>query len=262
MYAPCDDDEAWLKDAFEQLGVTHSPELRDEIVERTHWLALRGARRFASRGEPFDDLLQVARIGLLKAIDRFDVTMGVQFGAYATPTIMGELRRHFRDHTWSLHVPRRAKDLRPAVNDAIENLTKELGRSPQIIEIATALETSTESVIEAMEANNAYRSFTLDAVGSGQAASPPAELDGVVDRETVLGLLSTLGPRERTILYLRFYEEMSQSQIAERVGTSQVHVGRLITSSLKVLRESAALRQQDDTDEAVALDPPPPEPSD
>ena len=243
MHIPGDDEEAWLRDAFERFSVTRSPVLRDEIVERTHWLALRGARRFASRGEPFDDLLQVARIGLLKAVDRFDVTMGVQFGAYATPTIMGELRRHFRDHTWSLHVPRRAKDLRPAVNDTIEQLTKELGRSPQIIEIATELGTSTEAVIEAMEANNAYRSFTLDAVGSGQAASPPKELDGVIDRETVLGLLSTLGPRERTILYLRFYEEMSQSQIAERIGTSQVHVGRLIASSLKALRESVAQRQ-------------------
>jgi RNA polymerase sigma-B factor len=238
MQFPGDDDDAWLHEAFERLRTTQSPALRDEIIERTHWLALRGARRFASRGEPFDDLLQVARIGLLKAVDRFDVTMGVPFGAYATPTIMGELRRHFRDHTWSLHVPRRAKDLRPAVNDAVESLTKELGRSPQMSEIAAELQTSEEAVIEAMEANNAYRSFTLDAVGSGEAAAPPAELDGVIDRATVLGLLSTLGQRERTILYLRFYEELSQSQIAERVGTSQVHVGRLITSSLKVLRDT------------------------
>ncbi|MEQ1702553.1 MAG: sigma-70 family RNA polymerase sigma factor, partial [Ilumatobacteraceae bacterium] len=130
MQTPGDDDDAWLNDAFAQWSRTQSPALRDEIVERTHWLALRGARRFASRGEPFDDLLQVARIGLLKAVDRFDVTMGVPFGAYATPTIMGELRRHFRDHTWSLHVPRRAKDLRPAVNVTIEQLTKEYGRSP------------------------------------------------------------------------------------------------------------------------------------
>jgi len=254
MYVACDEDEeeAWLRDAFERLTVTRAPELRDEIVERTHWLALRGARRFASRGEPFDDLLQVARIGLLKAVDRFDVTMGVQFGAYATPTIMGELRRHFRDHTWSLHVPRRAKDLRPAVNDAIEQLNKELGRSPTIAEIAAEVKISEETVIEAMEANNAYRSLTLDAVGSGRAAKQPADLDGVIDRETVLSLLSTLGQRERTILYLRFYEEMSQSQIAERIGTSQVHVGRLIASSLKVLRESVALQQLDHAGDQTA----------
>lgn len=250
MHSPGDDDDVWLREAFEQWSRTQSPTLRDEIVERTHWLALRGARRFASRGEPFDDLLQVARIGLLKAIDRFDVTMGVPFGAYATPTIMGELRRHFRDHTWSLHVPRRAKDLRPAVNVTIEQLTKEFGRSPQVGEIAAELQTSEEAVIEALEANNAYRSFTLDTVGTGEAAAPISELDGVIDRAAVLGLLATLGPRERTILYLRFYEEMSQSQIAERVGTSQVHVGRLITSSLKVLRE--AVEEHDVADSAGA----------
>lgn len=257
MQTPGDDDDAWLHDAFEEWGRTQSPALRDEIVERTHWLALRGARRFASRGEPFDDLLQVARIGLLKAVDRFDVTMGVPFGAYATPTIMGELRRHFRDHTWSLHVPRRAKDLRPAVNVTIEQLTKEFGRSPQVGEIAAELQTSEEAVIEALEANNAYRSFTLDAIGTGEASSPAAaEIDGVIDRAAVLGLLSTLGPRERTILYLRFYEEMSQSQIAERVGTSQVHVGRLIASSLKALRESVAESELADAVGASAGDQP------
>jgi RNA polymerase sigma-B factor len=229
-------DDEWLKAAFERFAATRDPALRDEICERTHWLALRGARRFASRGEPFDDLLQVARIGLLKAIDRFDVNVGVQFGAYATPTIVGELRRYFRDHTWSVHVPRRAKDLRPAVNEANDQLSKELGRSPRVAEIAERLQVSEDAVLEALEANNAYRSSTLDPAGHGNAASVPGDVDGVVDRELVLRLLDKLRPRERKILYLRFYEEMSQAQIAERIGTSQVHVGRLIASSLASLR--------------------------
>jgi RNA polymerase sigma-B factor len=238
MYSPSDDEHEWLDQALRRFSVDRDPALREEIVEHTNWLALRGARRFASRGEPFDDLLQVARIGLLKAIDRFDVNVGVQFGAYATPTIMGELRRYFRDHTWSLHVPRRAKDLRPAVNEASDQLTKELGRSPQVKDIAAHLEISEDAVLEALEANNAYRSFALDTAGSSAATATSGDLDHVVDREVVLGLLDRLRPRERTILYLRFYEELSQSQIAERIGTSQVHVGRLIASSLAVLREA------------------------
>ena len=235
-YAPSEADDEWLHDAFTRFNQSRDPALREEIVHRTLWLAVRGARRFASRGEPFDDLLQVARIGLLKAVDRFDVNVGVQFGAYATPTIMGELRRHFRDHTWSVHVPRRAKDLRPAVNEASDQLSKELGRAPQISEIAKHLEISEDAVLEALEANNAYRSFVLDPVGSGKALSTEGELSQVIDRHLVVQLLDKLRPRERTIMYLRFYEELSQAQIAERIGTSQVHVGRLIASSLESLR--------------------------
>ena len=230
-------DDQWLHDAFVRYSATRDPALREEILERTHWLALRGARRFASRGEPFDDLLQVARIGLLKAIERFDVNVGAQFGAYATPTIVGELRRHFRDHTWSLHVPRRAKDLRPSVNEASDQLSKELGRAPKVAEIAERLQVSEDAVLEALEANNAYRSASLDPTGAGQHhAADSGGMDGVDDRELVLSLLDRLRPRERKIMYLRFYEEMSQAQIAEQIGTSQVHVGRLIAASLASLR--------------------------
>jgi RNA polymerase sigma-B factor len=237
MFSPPEGEEEWIRNAFERLSESHDPQLRDEIVTRTNWLALRAARHFATRGEPFDDLLQVALIGLLKAVDRFDTTLGVQFGAFATPTIMGELRRHFRDHTWSLHVPRRAKDLRPAVNEAVDQLTTRLHRSPQITEIAAEIGATEEAVHEAMEANHAYRPFALDTSTIELAVSQPKELDHVIDREAVLALLSTLGERERTILYLRYFEEMTQSQIAERVGTSQVHVGRLIASSLTTLRD-------------------------
>ena len=127
-------DEEWLLEALQRYATYRERDLRDAIAERTSWLATRGARRFADCGEPFDDLVQVARIGLLNAIDRFDPFQGVPFGAYATPTIMGELRRYFRDHTWGVHVSRRAKDLRPAVNAASEALSKELQRSPRVSE--------------------------------------------------------------------------------------------------------------------------------
>lgn len=239
MHESTEADDEWLDDAFRRLAETRDDALRDEIVERTNWLAVRGARRFASRGEPFDDLLQVARMGLLKAVDRFDRSVGVHFGAYATPTILGELRRYFRDHTWSVHVPRRAKDLRPAVNEATDQLSKELGRSPQVHEIAQHLHITDDAVLEAMEANNAYRSYSLDPQGVGRSV-PTAknEFDGIVDREVVIGLLDRLPARERKILYLRFFEELSQSQIAEQIGTSQVHVGRLISSSLASLRSA------------------------
>lgn len=235
-YYPTEEDERWLADALERFSENRDPALRDEIVERTMWIATRSARRFADRGEPFDDLVQVARIGLLKAVDRFDPIHGVQFGAFATPTIVGELRRYFRDHTWSVHVSRRAKDLRPAVNTAADELTRELGRSPTVAEIAARIHNTEDAVLEALEANNAYRARSLDPTGTGHAPPVEARFDTVLDREVIIGLLETLRPRERTIIYLRFFEELSQAQIAERVGTSQVHVGRLLAATLAQLR--------------------------
>lgn len=230
------DDEVWLDDALRRLSTHPDADLREEIAERAAWLATRAARRFANCGEPFDDLVQVANIGLLNAIDRFDPAHGVPFGAFATPTIMGELRRYFRDHTWALHVSRRAKDLRPAVNAASEALAKELHRSPRISEIAARARIPEEAVIETLEANNAYRSHALDPAGHN-APAVEANLDGVLDREVIAGLLDQLQPRERRILYLRYFEELSQAQIAEQIGTSQVHVGRLIAASLAELRD-------------------------
>ena len=224
--------------------------LREEIVHHSLWLATRAARRFATRGEPFDDLLQVARLGLLKAVDRYDPAHGVQFGAFATPTILGELRRHFRDYTWSVHVPRRAKDMRSSVNEQLDHLMKEFGRSPTVQEIADRLEVSPDIVLEAMEANNVYRSFSLDPEGAGQqsVATDDHQLDGVLDRDVVDRLISRLKPREQVIMYMRFYEEMSQAQIAERIGTSQVHVGRLISASLETLRRLLVSEQLEPID--------------
>ena len=236
LYSPTPEDELWLADALSRYASNRDERLRDEIVDRAAWLALRSARRFSDRGEPFDDLLQVARIGLLKAIERFDPERGVQFGAYATPTIVGELRRYFRDHTWSVHVSRRAKDLRPAVNTASDELARDLGRSPTVAEIAARIERSEDAVLEALEANNAYRARSLDPTGSGHAPPVEARFEDVLDRQVISGLLERLRPRERTIVYLRFFEELSQAQIAERVGTSQVHVGRLLASTLEQLR--------------------------
>jgi RNA polymerase sigma-B factor len=235
MHGQSEGDEEWLHDSFDRYSMSRDPVLRDQIAERTLWLATRGARRFADRGEPFDDLVQVARIGLLNAIDRFDPSHGVPFGAYATPTIMGELRRYFRDHTWGVHVSRRAKDLRPAVNAATEALSKELLRSPRIAEIAERMKIPEEAVIEALEANNAYRARPLDQSGKS-TPTVDSNLDAVLNREVIAGLLDHLRPRQRQILHLRFFEELSQAQIAEQIGTSQVHVGRLIASSLAELR--------------------------
>jgi RNA polymerase sigma-B factor len=234
--APSSADDAWLQQSLEAFAVTRDPVLRAEIAARTSWIATRSARRFWDRGEPFDDLVQVAQIGLLKAIDRFDPAQGVQFGAYATPTILGELRRHFRDYTWSVHVPRRAKDLRASVNAAKEELSKDLARSPTVAEIAARLEVSPDSVIEALEASNAYRARTLDATDTRHAPAVEFDDDAILNREVISALLDRLPARERKILQLRFFEQLSQAQIAERIGTSQVHVGRLIASSLATLR--------------------------
>lgn len=234
--APSNADDAWLNQSLVRYAKTRDQDLRNEIATRTSWIALRSARRFWDRGEPFDDLVQVANIGLLKAIDRFDPTQGVHFGAYATPTIIGELRRHFRDYTWSVHVPRRTKDMRASVNAARDDLTKTLGRSPKATEIAAQLEVSADVVIGVLEANNAYRAYSIDRTEFDAPSSSEPRFDDVLDRQVIGKLLDQLPPRQRKILYLRYFQELSQEQIAEQIGTSQVHVGRLIASSLAELR--------------------------
>jgi RNA polymerase sigma-B factor len=230
-------DDAWLAEALVRFAISRDEALRSEIVERSLWLARRSARRFADRGEPFDDVLQVASVALLHAVDRFDPSLGVPFGAFATPTIIGEIKRHFRDHTWRVHVPRRAKDLRPAVNAAHNDLSGVLGRAPTPREVAIHLDIDEDLVLQAMEANNAYQTAPLDAVTERRARDEgQVQVDAVLDREVVAQVLDRLRPRERRIIEMRFFEEMTQAQIAEQIGTSQVHVGRLISSSLALLR--------------------------
>jgi RNA polymerase sigma-B factor len=230
-------DEAWLSDALITFHRTGDQTLRGEIVERTLWLARRSARRFADRGEPYDDVVQVARLALVHAVDRYDPALGVPFGAFATPTIIGEIKRHFRDRTWRVHVPRRAKDLRPAVNTAHDELSGVLGRAPTPREVAVHLDIEEDLVLQVIEANSAYRTAPLDVVTERRASNGDEDqVGGVLDREVVRQVLDRLRPRERRIIEMRFFDEMTQAQIAEKIGTSQVHVGRLIASSLTLLR--------------------------
>ncbi|MDO8364339.1 MAG: sigma-70 family RNA polymerase sigma factor [Actinomycetota bacterium] len=229
-------EDEWMQQALSRYSLTRDQELRDEIAARADWLVTRGARRFADRGEPFDDLVQEARIGLLKAIDRFDPERSVPFGAYATPTIMGELRRHFRDRTWAVHVPRGAKDLLASIISARDDLASELNRSPRVSEIAARVNLPTDTVIEALEANAAYFTDSLSDAGGGKLRAADAPFDHVLDREVLASLLDRLSPRQQRIVQMRFFDEMTQSEIAQKIGTSQVHVGRLLTASVRQLR--------------------------
>lgn len=219
--------------------------LRDRLVEGYLPLARHIARRFSQRGEPQEDLEQVATVGLIHAVDRFSPERGSDFLSYAVPTITGEVRRYFRDKAWSTRVPRRLKDLRLAIGSAMPHLSQELNRAPTAGELAEHLQRSREEVLEALEAANAYRSSSLDDMlvddpSSGRLAdvlgSADAELEQVEHRETVQPALRKLPERERTIVMLRFFGGMTQTQIAERVGVSQMHVSRLLTRTLATLR--------------------------
>lgn len=202
------------------------------------------ARRFSGRGEPADDLEQAGTIGLLGAVDRFDPAHGSDFLSYAVPTITGEIRRHFRDRTWAMRVPRRLKDLQSTISGAVGPLSQELGRAPRPSEIAARLDLSADEVLEGLDAQQAYRNTSLDELVAGgetpladTLGAADAELDNVEYRETLAPLLDELAPRERTILVLRFFGNMTQTQIADRVGVSQMHVSRLLAQTLRQLRE-------------------------
>jgi RNA polymerase sigma-B factor len=227
------------QERFRELRESADPTLRDQLVEDYLWIARHGARRFAGRGESTDDLLQVASLALVKAVDRFDPELNLRFATFAMPTIVGELRRHFRDRTWSMRVSRRLKDLHLELRTASEELTHELGHPPSVAELADALEITVEEVLEAMEAGATYRSASLDAgpVGSetNEAAVPGvdhAELDATSERVAVQTSLATLPQRDRRVVYLRFYLGLTQAEIAEQIGVSQVHVSRILRSSL------------------------------
>ena len=221
-------------------------ELRDRLVTEFLPVAQHIARRFAQRGEPYDDLVQVATVGLISAIDRFDPTRGSDFLSFAVPTIMGEVRRHFRDTSWSVRVPRRLKELHLAITSATNELSQHLGRAPTPSELATHLGIGKEDVYEGLEASNAYRSSSLDELLVGTDTSVPLgdalgdedpELAGVENRETLQPLLQQLPERERTIILLRFFGNLTQTQIADRVGLSQMHVSRLLSKTLEDLRK-------------------------
>jgi len=231
----------------EGTSVLRSAEVRDELVRLHLPLVEHFARRFLNRGEPFDDLLQVGTIGLIKAIDRFDLARGVEFSTYATPTIIGEIKRHFRDRGWAIRVPRRLQELRISITAATADLTQQLGRSPTVAELARKVGVSEEEIIEGLESSNAYSTLSLDAPDNGDDSAlsmidviggDDEALEHVENRETIKPLLEQLDPREKHILTLRFFRGMTQSQIAAEIGISQMHVSRLLARTLDHLRES------------------------
>ncbi|GAB3297312.1 RNA polymerase sigma factor SigF [Parasphingorhabdus pacifica] len=229
-------------------------ELRDKLVTEHLPVAEHIARRFSHRGESQEDLVQVATLGLINAVDRFDPERGVDFLSYAVPTIMGEVRRHFRDTGWAVRMPRRLQELHLSVSSAIARLSQELGRAPTPSEIAANLGTSKADVYRGLEAGNAYRSTSLDELLTDTDEIPlgdaigenDSELAEVENRETIRPLLAELDERERRILTMRFFRSMTQTQIAEQVGISQMHVSRLLARTLAWLRERMEAETQSD----------------
>ncbi|WP_326559204.1 SigB/SigF/SigG family RNA polymerase sigma factor [Micromonospora sp. NBC_01796] len=219
--------------------------LRDRAIEAWLPLANHLAHRYGGRGEPTDDLTQTAAIGLIKAIDKFDPTRGVDFAGYAIPTIIGELKRHFRDRTWDIRVPRRLQELRLSISEANSTLLQTLGRSPTVADIATHLKVTEEEVLEGLEGARAYNAVSLSTpTGDGERATELGDMLGGEDPDfeqaelrIALGpALATLDEREQKILTLRFYGNLTQSQIADQIGVSQMHVSRLLTRALTKLR--------------------------
>ena len=227
---------------------------RDALVERFLPLARQLARRYQRGSEPLDDLIQVASLGLLKAIDRFDPSRESAFSSFAVPTILGELKRHFRDRGWSVRVPRDLQEMSVRVDRVTEEMARDLGRAPTPAEIAENIGASTEQVLEAREAAGAYRAVSLDRPrdddedGDGMSDSMGAEDPGfglAEDAATVERLMGVLSEREREVLRLRFAEDLTQSEIGLRVGVSQMHVSRLIRQAVARLREAAEEPQDD-----------------
>jgi RNA polymerase sigma-B factor len=244
-------DEAKL---WRQFADSRDPAIREELVRRNMPFAKRLALRYRGASESFDDLLQVANLGLLNAVDRFDPERGIPFTAFASPTILGELKRHFRDRVWTVRVPRGLHDRMAEVDKAIGELTKELQRSPSVGEIAERLELDQTDVLEAMEANHNRRPLSLDRPAGGDDGdeASPAEWIGEEDEafELVEGRIALdaalphLDERERLVLRLRFVEDMTQSQIAEQIGHSQMHVSRILRRALARIREQIREQQR------------------
>ncbi|NKQ57171.1 SigB/SigF/SigG family RNA polymerase sigma factor [Amycolatopsis sp. K13G38] len=220
--------------------------LRSDLVTEYLSVAEHIARRFSGRGESYDDLVQVARVGLINAVDRFEPDRGSDFLSFAVPTIMGEVRRHFRDASWSVRVPRRLKELHLQIGQVSGELGQRLGRAPTPTEIARELDLTVDEVSEGLQAGNAYYAISVDKPASEESESASLAdtlgeedvgLESVENHEALQPLLRELPARERTILMLRFFGNMTQTQIAERVGISQMHVSRLLAQTLQHLRE-------------------------
>lgn len=242
---------AWDKERTHELFRRYKEEgdmdAREKLVMSHLNLVRFLANKFKNRGEPIDDLMQVGYLGLLKAIDRFDPARGLEFTTYATPTIMGEIKRHFRDKGWSVRVPRRLQELSAKVNQATDELTTELQRSPTVEEIARYLDATVDEVLEAMESSCAYSSVPLEAPGSSDSDDAPSVLDRYASEDSELAFtddrlvieeaLAGFSPREREVIELRFVKGMTQIEIAQKLGISQVQVSRLLRRTLKKIQD-------------------------
>jgi RNA polymerase sigma-B factor len=237
------------RELFVRMRSGEDPRVREILVDRYLPLARRLARRYQHTDEPIEDLTQVASIGLLKAVDRFDCSREVMFSSYAVPTILGELKRHFRDRTWSVRVPRDLQELALRVDQTVTRLSLGRRRSPSVGEVARAVETSEEQVLEALEAMGAYRASSLDTPRSSRdeetesvaetIGTPDQGYERAEERATLEPLMAGITERERTVLRLRFSEDLTQAEIGERIGVSQMQVSRLIRQALSRLRASA-----------------------
>lgn len=241
-------DKKHTRELFIRYRTQADEDARDELITMYLNLVKYLASRFRNRGEPIDDLVQVGTIGLIKAIDRFDIDREVEFTTYATPTIVGELKRYFRDKGWAIKVPRRLQELSFKVNQAVDALTQQYQRSPSIKEIAEYLEVTPEEVLEAMETSEAYNFVSLesDRGGDGSDSFSILEYVGeddalmavVDDRTTLQGAFKELTPQEQRVLYLRFFEGLTQTEIARKLDISQMQVSRLLRRTLRVLRDN------------------------
>ncbi len=245
---PLDDEQKRRqRELFARFAETRDAALREQLISGQLPLARHLARRFMNRGIPLEDLVQVASVGLVKAVDRFDPGRGLEFSTFATPTIVGELKRHFRDKGWSVRVPRRIQELHVKTNTVVVEMTQRLGRSPTVAELAAATASSEEEILEAMDASQAYRSMIDATIGDDESRSMHNILGSddenmeLAEQRHVLGdLLDTLPKREQLMIRLRFWEGMTQSEIADRLGISQMHVSRLLTKSLSVMKGRAS----------------------
>lgn len=242
---------AWDKDRtrelFRRFKEQGDAEARDQLIVNHINLVRFLASKFKNRGESLEDLIQVGTIGLIKAIDRFDPDRGLEFTTYATPTIMGEIKRHFRDKGWSVRVPRRLQELSAKVNQATDELTNQLQRSPSVAEIADYLGSSVDEVLEAMESSSAYSSVPLEGGGSGEDDESPSVIDHYAtedpdlaasdDRIVLEQAIADFSPREQEIIKMRFEQGLTQVEIAEREGISQVQVSRLLRRALRRLQD-------------------------
>ena len=244
-----ENDKALLRRYHEQGDLA----AREQLIEQYMSLVRSLARRYSYRGEQLEDLVQIGAIGLIKAIDRFDVDRGVELTTYATPNIIGEIKRHFRDKGWSVRVPRGLQELNVQLSRLVEQLTVQLGRSPTIAELAEAAGATEEEVLEALESGRAYSSVSLSAGGESDEDGDLDPLDSIGTEEPRYEIseewavlepgFRVLDERERKILHLRFFEGLTQSQIAQQVGISQMHVSRLIRRSLEKIREEIELEE-------------------